>query len=172
MESIEQELLNGPILFKEVKNKIKKYFHPEIEAVYPYPRGTFNISDLLRYMERDFGDIASRHFTPNYFDCLPCQIKYDYMMKIETMATDEPYVVHNKMHGVGENLALNVHRANKSLLANGGKELKIFRTVNKDLMDFALHYYRHDFPLYGYQFDRKTNIATCMNEDTDGNTCC
>ena len=79
-------------------------------------------------------------------------------MKIETMATDQKFIVNKKMNGVGADHQQNVHRPNKSALANGGKELEVFQTVSDELITFAMKYYKHDMALYGYQFDPRLGL--------------
>ena len=123
-------------------------------------------------MKANFNDYARRHFTPNYYDCLPCQIKYDYMMKLETMATDQGFIVNTKMNGVAPDLAINVQRPNKDALAKGGKEIEAPRTVSDELIGFAMDYYKHYMELYGYRFNPKTRIASCMNDCGNNKVCC
>ncbi|KAK2148506.1 hypothetical protein LSH36_493g04016 [Paralvinella palmiformis] len=111
--------------------------------------GTLNLTfeqfaKLVAY-EYKTGAFVNRHWMTQYELCRPCQIRYDYVAKLETMDIDEPAIrAMTKVYGP-------IQKINSHANASDPKNLwAAYRNVGNDVIERLLQIYEADFRLFGY----------------------
>lgn len=119
--------------------------------------------------------VIDGHFMPYSRRCLPCAMKYDLIIKFETLEEDSKYLIDqcrlsDKLKVGHENAAPTGARTaqgqkNKSKKVKSGKSLPerkpssaeqsldYFKTIPVSKIKKLYEYYRHDFEIFGYSAD-------------------
>lgn len=81
----------------------------------------------------------------------PCRIKFDYILKLETIKEEVEHLFSGVLGFQEVNFPVK-HRSYGNDLSLS--DLEYYRTVSKELMDRILYIYRHDFAIFGYIEDQ------------------
>ena len=103
------------------------------------------------------GAFVNRHWMTQYELCRPCQIRYDYVAKLETMDSDEP-TIRFLMQAKQPMQELNAH----SSVRDPGSLRAVYRDVSEDVIERLLEIYEADFRLFGYSWTA-ANTAACTD---------
>ena len=148
--------------------KILHKYHPDYPAEV-IQKGEIDFQDFIHWVQDGNDD---RHWNAPYHDlCNSCAIQYDYIVKLETHTEDADYIVMQQLKGRGINARKNSHRISKDSLSTG-RELKLFRKLSTEQIDFLIKRHKDDFAMFGYEYDRISNIAKCKHKHLDGRLCC
>ena len=98
------------------------------------------------------------HWAPYYKFCTPCAVNFSVIAKVETLARDSAYVVHQL--GLGHILGRKVRNRRMRLrtVMNKSRDGKntfallkyCFGQLNKEMLDKLLNIYGIDFEMFGY----------------------
>lgn len=113
------------------------------------------------------------HMSSQYFACFPCNIPYDYIIKVLTMAQDWGYLSNpevNERKNLFKNLNQTVdfgkvvnHEPN-GLGIDVSKIIESTRekmaTVDEEIKKFMLREFEPDLKAFGYRFDIETNLVS------------
>lgn len=98
--------------------------------------------------ERDHRPHIDIHWQPQYDECQPCHIKYDYIGHYETMQDDASDVLQKV--GAEPNVHFPLQdRDNRR--SNSHEYLGLFEQVSISDIRRILHYYRNDYDVFGYR---------------------
>lgn len=161
-----------------------------LSAYYDKLRDSTPLKALVRLMKTYFnntGDVPLTDFihylvTPGYFKqrdihwqtyeslCYPCHIRYDYILRLETMEHDQHFIL--PLIGIGKS-EISLPKLNLSPLSTNSKlnESDYF-SVDSDSMGKLIQKYKIDSDLFGYQFTREIGKSKCAIETKDGQLCC
>ena len=115
------------------------------------------------------GKFFNKHWA-SYMDlCHPCLVKYDHILKLETLGTDSRTAL-SLFLNEGETAVSMPHLNDKRPVEEKLSSVtQTFKQLNEPLVQAVMAIYAADFKLFGYQWD-KTEGATCNSEK--GQSCC
>ncbi len=108
----------------------------------------------------------SEHWVEYWKDCHPCHIRYDSIVRLETMERDVPLIL-SKLPGPSgkPNVLPETNVMSPSSAFEKLRDLAAFySTVDEDLMGKLLNRYKLDFKLFGYHWDTKLHVGRCKFE--------
>ncbi len=110
--------------------------------------------------------VYSDHWREYWKDCHPCQIRYDSIVRLETMERDVPLILSKLPDPSGKpNILPQTNIMSPSSAFKRLRDLATFYgTLDKDLMYKLLNRYKLDFKLFGYHWDLERNVGTCNFE--------
>ena len=94
------------------------------------------------------------HFLPVFDGCLPCKIKYDYILKLETFTEDISYVLEKigalKM---STTLKLNSTNRNNSTSMDSSRDfyMQYYKNIPPKLLNSVYKYVKNDLLLFHYK---------------------
>ena len=116
------------------------------------------------------GKFTNRHWASYMDHCHPCLIKYDHILKLETLATDSRTAL-SLFLNEGETAVSMPHLNDKRPVEEKLSSVtQTFKQLNEPLVQAVMAIYAADFKLFGYQWDR-TEGATCTKSE-GGSSCC
>ena len=149
-----------------VQKKILSEFRPGFQITRKKVGATFNefVQYALKYKLRN------RHFARQETICHPCEIKYDYIAKLESHKSDVAYIVHKKLSGHGD-VNLNVHSVTGGAAMT--KVLPEFANVTSKQIEMMHDKFHFDMQLFGYSIEYKNGIleAKCGDSNSTHNCC-
>ena len=145
-----------------------KHYHPELPKHVIMKGEATQFEDFIRYIEEKHYDTHWR--APYHAFCHPCTIQYNYIAKLETFNRDADYIVKKHLKGRIGDTNMNSHRQTERS-PNFGRELKFFRNLTSEQLDFLAERHKDDFDMFGYAFDRSSYMATC-NDPSGESDCC
>ena len=117
------------------------------------------------------------HTAPMHSWCGPCDVTYDYIVRLETGDTDQQYLLQNKINPnfnrtLHENPALHKNVNGESFESRWPQ----FRDVSDDQLRGLREMYAPDLDLFGYEYERnghETSLKTKCHINTSGaSPCC
>ena len=129
-----------------------------------------------QFLKREVAMREEVHFSDHWMeywkDCHPCHIRYDSIVRLETMERDVPLIL-SKLPGPSgkPNVLPETNVKSPSSPLKKLRDLATFyETIDEDLMRKLLNRYKLDFKLFGYRWDPKLKVGTCKFEGVaDGN---
>ncbi|XP_050690155.1 carbohydrate sulfotransferase 12-like [Eriocheir sinensis] len=168
----------GVLLGKPSQTEEKKYGREEMEIAYNMlfvgPHfglarafmNSYNLSDLaqqfrdtsftfnqfLRHVvwTHDVG-MPNEHWTTYTDTCDPCRMKFDYILRLETVQEEMQHLFSGVLGFLDEVSFPVKHRSYGHVLAQSDREY--YANVSSELMDRLLDIYKHDFAIFGYTQD-------------------
>lgn len=107
--------------------------------------------DLLAKYLVENGNSFDSHFKSQFESCRLCSIKYDYIIKLETLHEDISYLIAKL--GRLDNTKELVSQETISKNKNVNLYRYYFNTLNEDLLKKLVSYYNTDSSLFNYNFD-------------------
>ena len=107
----------------------------------------FNVSfeDFIHYLsDKDLPlsqRFANDHWRPYHWDCFPCQIPYDYILKVETLDEDSEQILAH---------VLNTSHRMVKMNSMQKSTLSVYDGIPKEYMDSLWEVFAPDFELFGY----------------------
>ena len=100
--------------------------------------------------------------------CSPCYVKYDYIIRVETIGRDLPLFNEEILRDEWEEVVVdNTEPETVTVVENVRAEIPEFQQVNDTLYKQLLEAgYGRDMAIFGYQFDKSSSTTTC------GTVCC
>jgi hypothetical protein len=132
------------------------------------PKITFEqfVEVLIKHYKNDF---ANDHWLPYHVLCDPCNVNYDYIIKMETLATDVGPVI-KLLNLTGTSLP-KYNEDRHTTVSDKFKEVSvIFSGLPSDLLTSLVEIFRMDFELFGYSW--QNNEAKCENYINGQEVCC
>ena len=107
------------------------------------------------------------HFAPINNDFFPCFIKYDYIVKTESMDVDNEYIIDRFLGPTkrGMGTVKNVFVGNEvskdwsSLLSPKGRLLEAYKTLTAEDVAFLVDWFKEDFLHFGYDWRVENNTG-------------
>ena len=136
-------------------NRYFRYKYADIihRAVYGKPGVGKNVSfaDFVRYLgdpNTVFSHGAEEHWIPVSDLCFPCQKKYDYIGKLETLEEDTRFILHK--FNMSKLLKVVLDRPKHFTNTNVNSLHKYFSTLKKDYKEGLKRRYNDDLKMFGY----------------------
>ena len=167
-------------LLSAYKNKILQPLMRNLSAV-NYTEADKKIPSFKSFLEMLVSEPTHNVHWRSYLDTLsPCQVDYEYILRLETLNTDLKKFLANVYQGYEYKNHSNIHRnpssQPKSLInvTTTVTHLEEFQQINSSLLDKVIHMYRYDLLLFGYDFTKDTSMAGCNidNPNYKGGYCC
>ncbi|XP_068215693.1 carbohydrate sulfotransferase 11-like [Palaemon carinicauda] len=100
------------------------------------------------------GVVVDPHWTPSWYTCAPCQIKYDVIAKMETLDLDQEFILHeSKLHDILFNARTHASQFDGYSDTDAAAR-KYFKDIPLEILKELEELYRPDFKLYGYTADK------------------
>ncbi|XP_077996420.1 carbohydrate sulfotransferase 12-like [Glandiceps talaboti] len=97
----------------------------------------------------------NQHFRPIYHLCSPCEIKYDFIGHVETMASDTKTMLTK----IGANFPFPNFAESNTNSSDPEKIRKYYKPVTKEQIAGLYKIYERDFKLFGYKTDGFVDIT-------------
>ena len=158
----------SPMLYREIISKLQ---HRKRANISSEERPTWE--EFLTYLpeNRADEDVHSKniHWRTQVNLCYPCQIKYDLVMKLETIDVDVVPVI-NRLAGDIDTYNSQGLRKRQTSNASVKANTASFTNLPRDVLEKLKRRYEDDFRLFGYSYsqDGHTNCEIQSN----GKTCC
>ena len=124
---------------------------------------TFN--DMVRWIQEGHQNV---HWNGPYHElCSPCQVDYDYYVKLETQDKDAKFIIKNKLSGRGIQIYQN--QVQKKSMETSSRYMPEYKKLTSKEMKFLRNRLQPDLGMFGYSFNESTMTGTCGN---DGQSCC
>ena len=91
--------------------------------------------------------IANLHFLDMHKLCDPCQIKYDYIAKLETHCVVAPIIIMNQLLGKGVDALANIYSTNSG--AAMWKTLPHYNSINTSDVNELKYHFDLDMHVFG-----------------------
>ena len=125
---------------------------------------------------------TNRHFEPIVNLCQPCYIRYDRVVKTETMDGDNADIINSYFGpfkrglGTSSNVVGQKTSSSESTLTQHGRKFDIYRNVSRAEMEFMVNKFRHDLEYFGYSYRREEEsgvvYTACVDGGGKGTQCC
>ena len=135
--------------------------------------------EFIQYLK--FPESEDPHWAPVYSICQPCAIKYDQIVKTETMDEDNTEIIMNHLapYRRGLGTAGNVVAGSRqmSTLTQQGRKLEAYSSLNITAIEYIRQRFKDDLEQFGYGFsimhDRNNfTLTSSCAQGYGGATCC
>ena len=161
----DQKLDNSPINRIRKKSRERRDLTDDIAPTFQ-EFVTMRLNPTWRY-------IADRHWATYHDLCKPCSVRYDHIMKLETMEEElTPYIANLSKsqrdfdHLVSMASPKNKSPSKKDNSLHGRTVVKEFLDLSQEQRDGIYKIFKFDMGMFGYEFDAKT--AEGKNEEECG----
>ena len=97
------------------------------------------------------GNWLNDHFSPFYDLCRPCDVKYHFIGKMETMLLDSQFLIKNLF--VNSSVDKLPGMSSTGKLTDGPEVRDMFQTLPKNLISKLYFAFQPDFDMYGYSLE-------------------
>ena len=99
-----------------------------------------------------------------YMDlCLPCEVRYDYILKMETLDSDSQEALSLFLNKGQRSVTLPHLHAKRPVQERLVSTSNVFRQLDMDLVKAIMKIYQVDFDLFGYTWD-EVDGASCSSD--------
>ena len=160
------------------KNYYGKYLQGWISKHHPHKTGNCSLDMFVDYFVNHKRMMYSdMHTAPMHAWCNPCDIPYDYIVRLETGDSDQEYLLKNKLNPNFGKILHENPQLSKTIKQSSGflNSWQQFQEVSKQQIEGLLENYGPDLALFGYEFQRHESgsIKTRCNVQTgNSDTCC
>ena len=117
------------------------------------------------------------HTQPMHLWCNPCDIHYNFIVRLETGDTDQEYLLKNKINPnfnriLHENQVLSRNVASTDMFT---RNLSQFRGVSDAQLEGLTQFYGEDLAMFGYEYERQSREllkTRCKISSKTGDYCC
>ncbi|KAI0232138.1 Carbohydrate sulfotransferase 12 [Lamellibrachia satsuma] len=113
----------------------------------------------------------NHHWKPVTFLCHPCEIQYDYIVKLDTSYVDYIYILSQVKNITDSKRGLINSVTSYKALTGFDRVKKYYTRVPATHMDFIERTYHLDLDLFGYTWN-KTSLSYGCRVKTEGKECC
>ena len=156
--------------FKKYQQEVKDNFRDQ-DTLMTDP---VSFAEFVRYLTEGYSD--NPHWRSYTTDCNPCALNFDYILRVETMEHDAPYIlsIMNQAKDFLHSHKSNVRRQATNVSENivSPKYLELFESIDLDHTKWLQRKYKLDFEQYGYFFNYNKKLATCQVTLPSGEVCC
>ena len=134
----------NPLYPKSYGAKIIKLYWENPAPINLKTGQNITLEDFVRYLGDSnipFGQKVDPHWVPYNFYCSPCKMRYNYILKMETLNEDSG----NLLGGV-----FNTSLRLPALNAFNHSDIAAYKNVSREYMDKLWDAYKMDFELFGY----------------------
>ena len=174
-----------PAMRRRHGSLILDLFHPELEESIRREGKGVTFAEFIRYVKHDRYS-RNEHWEPAFNLCQPCVVRYDQIVKTETMDEDNAEIItkHLGPYSRGIRSAYNIGidsrttRHNGTSLSRIGRKLEAYSALSLTDIKFILFKYRKDFEYFGYAWKfirNETNRPVLYSSCTQGSihsSCC
>ena len=154
-------------LYEDIRNyTVTTFKHPNLTA---QQRGEYvptfpEFVDFSLYRD-------DKHWRSYQHFCDPCQVQYDYILRLETMQRDSEVFMSEVYPAAGPIPVSNPSQTkdNSSTDWVSPKTLEMFSQLSEETLKKLYNKYAFDLEFYGYSFNRETFAAECKFGDIN---CC
>ena len=156
---------------RKLGGQILNKYHPELDAQTRRMGKGVLFHEFLNHILT----ATNPHWRPIHKTCFPCDVTYDYMVKLETQSIDAAHVIgqHFGPHFRGLGSHGNKKGGGAGGTLGGEKLLSHYVNVTDNLLQAVLdHGYRQDMQLFGYDWRREANgsiTSFCRSGDCVAN---
>ena len=97
------------------------------------------------------GNWLNDHFSPYYDLCRPCDIKYDFVGRMEMMQMDSQFIIRKFFQNTSIDTLPGMSATSKS--THGSEVRDLFQTLPRDLVTRLYFAFQPDFDMYGYSLE-------------------
>ncbi len=143
-----------------------------IQAQEKYPITFGQFIDWLAANKKIHND----HWETVQDSCHPCSMKWDAILRVETMERDG-FLVTRRLAGVVRNRTLvpvaHSHdpKLNRATFSHTWRQLPEYKDVNQQHVTKLLRFYKRDMEMFGFQWDADKQTAFCQIK-TENGICC
>ena len=150
--------------------RILQQFRPRADASTIATGKGVTFNEFAQYIIRNSDTINDNHFKVMQKVCYPCQIKYDYIAKLETHSTDSSFIIKEKLSGYGDTV-YNVHHTGQG--ASFWKMLPEYGNLTHAQLQRLTSIVADDMQMFGYTFCfiNGTFTAKCDYSDQESGCC-
>jgi hypothetical protein len=123
---------------------------------------------IVKYYETSFND---RHWLSYYEHCHPCNIKYDYIIKLETIEHDLKMFYKNYFKSNERQDVIRRHNGRSNITDKLGEVTRLFSAIDPTIVKELLKIYEKDFMLFSYTWDSE-GVGGCSLFDEKEVKCC
>lgn len=136
--------------------------------------------EFSAFIEYFLNGNQNRHWSSYALQCAPCRVNLDYIIKMETMAADQSYILpmFNQSTSFMEEHSGNIapglaqdHNVPHNVQLTFKKLLPEFGELKDTQIDSLMRHFNLDMEFFGYGFDLSTLTLTCEIQTHDG-VCC
>ena len=124
-------------------------------------QGNITFSDLVRWIQ--LGNVHPRWDGPYHKQCFPCQVHYDYYVKLETQDRDAPFIINNILSGRPGRTVLNHHQPAMNTVGFS-RYMYVMENLPEEQRQFLRQRLQPDLDMFGYSFSEETLIGKCGND--------
>ena len=121
---------------------------------------TMRFDEFVKYVLYNKQD---NHWKTIQDSCLPCVVKYDYIMRIETLYEDLNDFTVNILNRSPNEVYTDIYHPGKykKNIQSDVKHQPEYRLVDDNTLDELLERYEQDMKMFGYHYDQTSQNATC-----------
>ncbi|KAK2157740.1 hypothetical protein LSH36_185g00028 [Paralvinella palmiformis] len=123
---------------------------------------------IVKYYETSF---KNEHWLSYYEHCHPCNIKYDYIIKLETIEHDLKMFYKNYFKSNERQDVIRRHNGRSNITDKLGEVTKFFSAIDPTIVKELLNIYKKDFVLFSYTWDSE-GTGGCSQFNENGFECC
>ena len=119
--------------------------------------------------------VRDQHLVPMHNWCRPCDIKYDFMVRLESGDSDQRYLIQNY---INPNFNGTLH-GNAALHSKTDSSDKFedfwpqFSDITDQQLAFLSNVYEYDLKLFGFEYERRSGgLGTTCRVSTGSGSCC
>ena len=131
-------------------------------------KNRLSFHDYIEFVTVD--KLSNAHFKSYQHLCYPCQIKYDYVAKLETHSKDADYIIEKHLSGIGIGASSKFH--SKRGGAKMVKELKEYNDLLYDYVKQVAVVYGEDMDMFGYTIKQDKDRVVGRCGGMASNECC
>ena len=123
---------------------------------------------VVNYYETSF---KNKHWLSYFEHCHPCNINYDYIIKLETIEHDLKIFFKNYFKSNEHQDVIRRNTARSNITDKLSEVTRIFSAVDQNIVKELLNIYEKDFLLFSYTWDSERR-AGCSQFNGQGLECC
>ena len=152
--------------------RILNMFHGGEERMELDEANGVSFDDFTKYMITEGYKMKDQHFARMEKYCAPCQIRYDYIAKLETHNIDAYNIIKTKLSGHGLETFSNIHSTTGG--ASMWKALPLFNNVSDATIQELKDIFDNDMHMFGYTLERdeKRMLRARCGVAGEENECC
>ena len=179
LSAYRDKMRGGDITFRNGSFKVVQQFRTNISNNDPYP--TFR--EFVTMLFTNTAIARNPHWDKYFFKCDPCNIEYDYILKVETMEHDMKMfmseVLPDSLRFVSEPKLNSFGPVSGTIGSPQNHLLKAYEVFSAEELQNIYSKYQYEHEFYGYGFNQNTLQATCCDPTSDAidntsalNCCC
>ena len=158
---------NGRYYRKIYDHVIEKYRYKPVDVA-EADGGKISLEEFVSFIAHEYPERQDRHYMSFDDICHPCDIKYDYIAKVETLNDDTTNLYKLLLKDEDAEAHLQQLNAHEKITGDRLKVLHKYKDIPRDTMQLFYKKFSLDFDLFGYNFGENGEVVCSSGEDS----CC